>query len=47
MTPTIGHAGRPSERQRAGRRWGSGAQLPMMNGMTAASCVLRWGGGVE
>jgi hypothetical protein len=24
-----------------------GAQPPLMNGMTAASCVLRWGGGVE
>ena len=24
-----------------------GAQPPYMNGMTAASCVLRWGGGLD
>ncbi len=40
-----GHAGRARERQRAARRWGTGAQPPLRYGMTAASCVLRWGGG--
>jgi hypothetical protein len=24
-----------------------GAQPPNVNGMTAASCVLRWGGGLD
>ena len=40
-----GHAARARERQRAARRWGPGAQPSGENGMTAASCVLRWGGG--
>ena len=44
---SVSGADSARERQRAAEGWGVGAQPPRQHGagMTAASAVLRWGGG--